>query len=83
MSSSLALSDWILTLLQRGGKEYNLVCIHPDDGSVEYWTAEGSADKLRADFADYDPRYVLYSVLVVQTLTLPVLRQDSEVTFFR
>ena len=43
---------------QRGKKEYNLVLIHPDDGSVESWTAEGSADKLRADFADYDPRCV-------------------------
>ncbi|KAH8110407.1 FAD/NAD-P-binding domain-containing protein [Phellopilus nigrolimitatus] len=40
----------------RGKKEYNLVMMHPDDGSVESWSAEGSADKLRADFADYDPR---------------------------
>ncbi|PIL28047.1 hypothetical protein GSI_09799 [Ganoderma sinense ZZ0214-1] len=40
----------------RSKKEYNLVLIHPDDGSVESWTAEGSADKMRADFADYEPR---------------------------
>lgn len=31
---------------------------HPDDGSVESWTAEGSADKMRADFAGWDYRYV-------------------------
>ncbi len=42
---------------KRGKKEYNLVLIHPDDGSVESWTAEGSADKMCADFADYEPRY--------------------------
>ncbi|PIL32084.1 hypothetical protein GSI_06789 [Ganoderma sinense ZZ0214-1] len=40
----------------RGKKEYNVVLAHPDDGSVESWTAEGSADKMRADFADFDPR---------------------------
>ncbi|TBU42614.1 FAD/NAD(P)-binding domain-containing protein [Dichomitus squalens] len=40
----------------RGKKEYNVVLIHPDDGSVESWTAEGSADKMRAEFADYEPR---------------------------
>ena len=43
-------------LLQRGKDEYNIVLVHPDDGSVESWTAEGSADKMRADFADYEPR---------------------------
>ena len=41
---------------QKGKKEYNLVLIHPDDGSTESWTAEGSADKMRAEFADYEPR---------------------------
>ncbi|KAI0820847.1 FAD/NAD-P-binding domain-containing protein [Trametes gibbosa] len=40
----------------RAKKEFNLVLIHPDDGSVESWTAEGSAEKMRADFADFEPR---------------------------
>ncbi|KAI0739994.1 FAD/NAD(P)-binding domain-containing protein [Daedaleopsis nitida] len=40
----------------RGKNEYNIVLAHPDDGSVESWTAEGSADKMRADFADFEPR---------------------------
>jgi hypothetical protein len=43
---------------QRAKKEYNLVLIHPDDGSVESWTEEGSGDKMRADFADFEPRCV-------------------------
>ncbi|OCH84483.1 FAD/NAD-P-binding domain-containing protein [Obba rivulosa] len=37
-------------------EEYNIVLAHPDDGSVESWTAKGSADKMRADFADFEPR---------------------------
>ena len=45
-------------VLQRARKEYNLVLIHPDDGSVESWTEEGSGDKMRADFADFEPRCV-------------------------
>ena len=50
---------WCLRLFsQRAGELYNLVMLHPDDGSVESWTAEGSADKMRADFADFEPRYV-------------------------
>lgn len=34
-----------------------MVLLHPDDGSVESWTVEGSADKMRSDFADFEPRY--------------------------
>jgi len=30
--------------------------LHPDDGSVESWTAEGNADKMRSDFSDFEPR---------------------------
>ncbi|KDQ50681.1 hypothetical protein JAAARDRAFT_41875 [Jaapia argillacea MUCL 33604] len=40
----------------RAKKEFNLVLLHPDDGSVESWTAEGSADKMRTDFGDFEPR---------------------------
>lgn len=41
---------------QRAKKEYNLVMLHKDDGSVESWTAEGSAERMRADFDDFEPR---------------------------
>ncbi|OJT05234.1 3-hydroxybenzoate 6-hydroxylase 1 [Trametes pubescens] len=40
----------------RAKKEFNIVLIHPDNGSVESWNAEGSADRMRADFADFEPR---------------------------
>ena len=40
---------------QRGRQEYNIVLAHPDDGSVESWTAEGSAEKMRDEFADFEP----------------------------
>lgn len=44
------------TIYQRGKNEYNFVLAHPDDSSVESWTAEGSTEKMRADFADFEPR---------------------------
>ena len=47
----------IFVLVIRTKKEYNLM-LHPDDGSVESWTEEDSGDKMRADFADFEPRYV-------------------------
>ena len=31
--------------------------LHPDDGSVESWKAEGSGENMRADFADFEPWY--------------------------
>ncbi|KZO91484.1 FAD/NAD(P)-binding domain-containing protein [Calocera viscosa TUFC12733] len=52
----------------RGKKEYNLVLLHPDDGSVESWTAEGSADKMRADFEGWEPRIQKLLGLVPSTL---------------
>ena len=48
-------------LLQRAKKEFNLVMVHPDDGSVESWTAEDSADKMRRDFSDFEPRYAAFT----------------------
>ena len=35
---------------------YYLVLLHPDDGSVESWRGEGDPDKMREDFADFEPR---------------------------
>jgi len=52
----------------RAKKEYNLVLIHPDDGSVESWTEEGSGDKMRADFADFEPRVQKLLSFVKSTL---------------
>jgi len=33
------------------------VMLHPDDGSVESWKAEGSREKMRTNFADFEPWY--------------------------
>ena len=42
--------------MQRSKKLFSMVMLHPDDGSVESWTEDGSGDKMRADFADFEPR---------------------------
>ncbi|TFY64344.1 hypothetical protein EVG20_g5982, partial [Dentipellis fragilis] len=56
MTGWMAPGRHLMAYCIRGKKEYNLVLLHPDDGSVESWTAEGSADKMRSDFADFEPR---------------------------
>ena len=33
--------------------------IHPDRGSTESWTAEGDVEKMREEFKEFEPRYVL------------------------
>ncbi len=62
---------------QRAKNEYNFVLAHPDDGSVESWTAEGSADKMRADFADFEPRCVRHPTCLSRPLSL---RNVSDLT---
>lgn len=52
----------------RAKNEYNLVLLHPDDGSVESWSAEGSADKMRADFDGWEPRVAKLLSFVPSTL---------------
>lgn len=47
-----------------------MVLLHPDDGSVESWTAEGSSDKMRADFAGWEPRYVLFRAFVLLSVVI-------------
>ena len=48
---------------QRAKREFNMVLLHPDDGSVESWDAEGSADKMRKDFEGWDPKFVLVALV--------------------
>ncbi|THG95500.1 hypothetical protein EW026_g6175 [Hermanssonia centrifuga] len=40
----------------RAKKIFNVVLLHPDDGSVESWTAPGSSEQMREDFKDFEPR---------------------------
>ena len=35
---------------------YYIVLLHPDDGSVESWTAEGNIEKMKHDFIEFEPR---------------------------
>ncbi|KAF8134218.1 hypothetical protein EV363DRAFT_1160497 [Boletus edulis] len=58
----------IMTYNIRAKREFNLVLCHPDDGSVESWTAEGSADKMRADFVCWEPRVKKLLALIPSTL---------------
>ena len=30
--------------------------LHPDDTAIESWKAEGDVEKMRADFADFEPK---------------------------
>jgi salicylate hydroxylase len=53
----------------RDKKEYNIVVLHPDPGSVESWDAEGSADAMRAEFAGWEPRVRKLLALVPSTLS--------------
>ncbi|KZV70868.1 FAD/NAD-P-binding domain-containing protein [Peniophora sp. CONT] len=52
----------------RSMQEYNMVLLLPDDGSVESWDVEGSADKMRADFGDFEPRVQKLLSFVTSTL---------------
>ncbi|PCH35454.1 FAD/NAD(P)-binding domain-containing protein [Wolfiporia cocos MD-104 SS10] len=52
----------------RNRELYNLVLAHPDDGSVESWTAEGSADTMRTQYADFEPRVRKLMTFVESTL---------------
>ena len=49
--------DLVSTLIwQRGGKEYNMVLVHPDNDSVESWTTPGNVDEMRNEFAGWEER---------------------------
>ncbi|EJD00227.1 FAD/NAD-binding domain-containing protein [Fomitiporia mediterranea MF3/22] len=37
-------------------QEYNVVMLHPDDGSVNSWTAQGNVEQMRDSFKDFEPR---------------------------
>ncbi|TFY78523.1 hypothetical protein EWM64_g5491 [Hericium alpestre] len=68
MTAWMAPRRHLMAYCIRAKKEYNLVLLHPDDGSVESWTAEGSADKMRRDFADFEPRVQKMLSFVSSTL---------------
>ncbi|TCD67710.1 hypothetical protein EIP91_012007 [Steccherinum ochraceum] len=58
MSGWMAPGRHLMAYCIRDKQEFNLVMLRPDDSdeSVESWTAEGNADRMRAQFADFEPR---------------------------
>jgi len=68
MTAWMAPGRHLMAYCIRAKKEYNLVLLHPDNGSVESWTEEGSGDKMRADFADFEPRVQKLLSFVKSTL---------------
>ncbi|OCH87107.1 FAD/NAD-P-binding domain-containing protein [Obba rivulosa] len=56
MTGWMAPGRHLMAYCIRAKREFNMVLLHPDDGSVESWSAEGSAEKMRKDFADFEPR---------------------------
>ncbi|KAI9457211.1 FAD/NAD-P-binding domain-containing protein [Lactarius psammicola] len=65
----------------RAKREYNLVLLHPDDGSVESWTEEGSGDKMRADYADFEPRVQKLLSFVKSTLKWRLMDRSPLLTW--
>lgn len=57
-----------------------MVLLHPDDGSVESWTAEGSSDKMRYDFRDFEPRIQKLLSFVPSTLKWKLMDRDPLTT---
>ncbi|KAH9979482.1 hypothetical protein BGW80DRAFT_1164422 [Lactifluus volemus] len=68
MTAWMAPGRHLMAYCVRAKKEYNLVLLHPDDGSVESWTEEGSGDKMRSDFSDFEPRVKKLLSFVKSTL---------------
>lgn len=62
------------TLCQRACELYNIVLAHPDKGSVESWTAEGSAELMKAVYTDFEPRCVFFA----SSLYLSHVTQSAE-----
>ena len=50
---------------------------HPDDESFESRSAERSADKMRADFANWEPRCVFLFAGIL-TIRINAVSQDTE-----
>lgn len=69
----------IMSYCIRAKKEFNMVLLVPDDGSVDTWSIDGSGDKMRADFAGWDPKLQKILNMVPSTLKWKLMgRQPLE-----
>jgi salicylate hydroxylase len=64
----------------RNREEYNLVMVHPDsskaDSEEESWTLEGSAEKMREAFADFEPRIQKLLSFIPSTLKWKLVERE-------
>ncbi|KAJ8596570.1 FAD/NAD(P)-binding domain-containing protein [Rhizopogon salebrosus TDB-379] len=60
----------------RAKKEFNLVLVHPDNDGEESWTAEGSVDKMRSEFAGWEPRVQKLLAMIPTTLNWKLMDRD-------
>ncbi|KAG1725404.1 uncharacterized protein EDB91DRAFT_1168325 [Suillus paluster] len=60
----------------RAKREYNLVMVHPDNNGDESWTAEGSTQRMRAEFAGWEPRIQKLLAMIPSTLNWKLMDRD-------
>ncbi|KAF7366395.1 FAD/NAD(P)-binding domain-containing protein [Mycena sanguinolenta] len=61
----------------RGGREYNIVMLHPDRGMRgEAYDIPGSVQQMKADFAGWEPRVEKLLALISHTLIWPLFDRD-------
>ncbi|KAG2145711.1 hypothetical protein BD769DRAFT_1660826 [Suillus cothurnatus] len=60
----------------RAKKEFNLVMMHPDEGAVESWTAEGNVDKMKEYYKGWSTTVQKLLALVPSTLDWKLMDRD-------
>ncbi|KAA1476429.1 FAD/NAD(P)-binding domain-containing protein [Dentipellis sp. KUC8613] len=68
MTAWMAPNRHLMAYCISGRREYNFVLLHPDDGSEESWSAVGDVEKMREQFADFEPRVQKLMSFVSSTL---------------
>ncbi|KAF8500000.1 FAD/NAD-P-binding domain-containing protein [Hysterangium stoloniferum] len=76
MTAWMAPGRHMMAYCIRAKQQYNIVLLHPDDGSVESWTAEGSSDKMKAEFSDFEPRVQKLLAMVPSTLKWKLMDRE-------
>lgn len=66
----------IMAYCIRSAQEYNLVLLHPNTGLREAYDVEGCVEKMRVDFAGWEPRVQKLLALVSSTLIWPLFDRD-------
>lgn len=59
-----------MTYCIAGGKTFNMVLSHVDHSNPATWSDDTAVSDMRANFAQWDPKYVLFGYLYFQDLHL-------------